>query len=106
MSAPTKKWNPAWDDRALLRGATNGMLESDVDKFLDAFFAVVFARPVTNFVGLAKFEWVPVRGRTPDGREFVSRRLKVTPSRYADTPAKRKPVLGKLPPEDGGEEGT
>ena len=61
-----------------------------------AFFAVVFSKTETNFVGFAKFEWTPVRGRTPTGEEFVSRRLKVTPSRYANTPAKNTPVLGTV----------
>lgn len=96
MSRLTKMWNPKWDDRQLLKGAMNGALESDVDMFLKAFFAVVFSKTETNFVGFAKFEWTPVRGRTPTGEEFVSRRLKVTPSRYAHTPAKNAPVLGAV----------
>lgn len=101
MSAPTKKWNPRWDDRSMLKAIMNGgpertVSDADVDRFLGAFFAIVFSQTETNFVGLAKFEWVPIRGRTPNGEEFVSRSLKVSPSRYAKTPAKSAPVLGDL----------
>lgn len=103
MSRPTKMWNSKWDDRQLLKDAINGVLERDVDMFLKAFFAVVFSKTETNFVGFAKFEWTPVRGRTPTGDEFVSRRLKVTPSRYANTPAKNTPVLGSVSALEEGE---
>ena len=101
MSEPTKKWNPRWDDRDAVMALMNGdgaqaVGRDEVDRFLAAFFAVVFSRTETNIVGLAKFEWVPIRGRTPDGEEFVSRSLKVSPSRYAETPAKSAPVLGDL----------
>ena len=104
MSALTKKWNPAWDDRGMLKAIMNSgpertVSDADVDRFLAAFFAIVFSEAESNFVGLAKFEWVPIRGRTPDGAEFVSRSLKVTPSRYAKTPAKSIPVLGELSTE-------
>lgn len=96
MSWPkTKRWNDAWDDRAAVAKAA-GVAPGDLDRFLEAFFSTVFSKTETNFVGYAKFEWIPVRGRTPDGSEFVSRRLRVTPSRYADAPAKSAPVLGEL----------
>lgn len=95
MNASTKKWNDVWDDRRAVAEAA-GAEPEELDRFLDAFFAAVFSKTETNFVGYAKFEWIPVRGRTPDGVEFVSRRLRVTPSRYAETPAKSAPVLGEL----------
>lgn len=95
MSGPTKRWNPACDDREAVREAA-GVDAGTLDRVLSGLFKVVNSRVSTTLVGLAKFEWVPVSGRTPLGREFVSRRLRVTPSRYVDAPAKDTPVIGKV----------
>ena len=95
MSGPTKRWNTAFDDREAVREAA-GVDAETLDAVLDGLFRVVNSRVSTTLVGLAKFEWVPVAGRIPTGREFVSRRLRVTPSRYVDAPAKDTPVIGKV----------
>ena len=94
MSALTKKWNPAYDAREDVRAAA-GVDRETVDKVLDALFRRVYGDLKTTIVGIAKFEWKPLRTRLPDGTAVTTRRLVVTPSRYHMTPAKDRPVMGK-----------
>lgn len=94
MSALTKKWNPAYDAREGVRAAA-GVDRETVDKVLDALFYRVYGDLKTTIVGIAKFEWKPLRTRLPDGTAVTTRRLVVTPSRYHRTPAKDRPVMGK-----------
>lgn len=101
MSLLTKKWNPAYDAREAVRAAA-GVDRGTLDKVLDALFYRVYGDIKTTIVGLAKFEWKPLRTRLPDGTAVTTRRLVVTPSRYHRTPAKDRPVMGK-PGVPGGE---
>lgn len=98
----TKKWNPAYDAREAVRVAADVDRET-VDRVLDALFCHVYGDLKTTIVGLAKFEWKPLRTKLPDGTPVVTRRLVVTPSRYHATPAKDRPVMGKpgVPGKEG-----
>lgn len=96
----TKKWNPAYDAREHIRAAASsrvsrGVDRETVDAVLDSLFYLVYGDLKTTIVGLAKFEWKPLRTKLPDGTPVTTRRLVVTPSRYHATPAKDRPVMGK-----------
>lgn len=98
MSEPTKKWNETCDDRTAIARAA-GVGREATDLVLDALFAHVFSNVKTVIVGHATFEWTPTMGKTPYGGDYVTRRLRVMPSRYADKPAKDVPVTGEMPDE-------
>lgn len=94
MKTLTKKWNPAYDAREAVRAAA-GVDRETVDRVLNTLFSRVFGELTTTIVGVAKFEWKPLRTKLPDGTPVTTRRLVVTPSRYRATPAKSKPVMGR-----------
>lgn len=94
MKTLTKKWNPAYDARERIRTLACTDRET-VDAVLNSLFHVVYSGLKTTVVGLAKFEWRPLRTKLPDGTPVTTRRLVVTPSRYHATPAKDRPVMGR-----------
>ena len=102
MNTLTKKWNPAYDDRERIRELA-GVDRETLDRVLDAAFCAIYAYLETRIVGVAKFEWKPLRTKLPDGTPVTTRRLVVTPSRYHATPAKDRPVMGKpgVPGKEG-----
>ena len=94
MNKFTKKWNPAYDVRESVRESAN-VDRDTVDRVIDALFYRVYGNIKTTIVGVAKFEWKPLRTKLPDGTPVTTRRLVITPSRYHTTPAKGRPIMGK-----------
>lgn len=89
----SRKWTEGYDDRcAVMRAA--GVDRETCDRVLDALFDHVFSNVGTQIVGAVKFEWVPCRGRNPDGKGFSTRSLRVRVSRSVTAPAKDVPVIG------------
>ena len=93
MITLTKKWNPAYDAREAVRIRADVDRET-LDKVLDALFGIVYGELEVPLIGLAKFAWKPLRTKLPDGTPVTTRRLVVMPSRYCETPAKYRPVMG------------
>lgn len=95
MPAPTKRWDPVWDDREKV--ATAAGVDRDVlDKVLDALFGVVCASPRTRIVGKGEFYWGVCNRTLPGGEKVSSRRLCVRLSRSLDTPMKYAAIPGAV----------
>ena len=99
MAAPTKRWDPVWDDREKL--ATAAGVERDVlDKVIDALFDVVCSSPRTRIVGKGEFYWGVCNRTLPGGSKVSSRRLCVRLSRSLDTLMKSAAIPGAVSLEE------
>lgn len=99
MSAPTKRWDPVWDDREKV--ATVADVDKDVlDRVLDALFSVVCSSPRTRIVGKGEFYWGVCNRTLPGGEKVSSRKLCVRLSRSLDTPMKYAAIPGAVSLEE------
>ena len=99
MPAPTKRWDPVWDDREKL-ATTAGVDRETLDRVLDALFAVVCANPRIRIVGKGEFYWGDCNRTLPGGEKVSSRRLCIRLSRSLDTPMKYAAIPGAVSLED------
>lgn len=99
MSAPTKRWDPVWDDREKVATAA-GVGRDVLDRVLDALFGVVCASPRTRIVGKGEFYWGVCNRTIPGGRKVSSRRLCVRLSRSLATPMKYAAIPGAVSLEE------
>lgn len=99
MSAPTKRWDPVWDDREKV--ATAAGVDKDVlDRVIDALFSVVCASPRTRIVGKGEFYWGVCNRTLPGGEKVSSRKLCIRLSRSLDTPMKYAAIPGAVSLEE------
>lgn len=99
MSAPTKRWDPVWDDREKVATAA-GVSRDVLDKVLDALFGVVCASPRTRIVGKGEFYWGVCNRTLPGGEKVSSRKLCVRLSRSLATPMKSAAIPGAVSLEE------
>lgn len=99
MSAPTKRWDPVWDDREKVATAA-GVSRDVLDRVLDALFGVVCASPRTRIVGKGEFYWGVCNRTLPGGGKVSSRKLCVRLSRSLDTPMKSAAIPGAVSLEE------
>lgn len=95
MTAPTKRWDPVWDDREKIARAA-GVGRDVLDGVLDALFDVVCATPRTRIVGKGEFYWGICNRTLPGGGKVSSRKLCVRLSRSLDTPMKSAAIPGAV----------
>lgn len=93
MGAPTKRWDPVWDDREKVANAA-GVGRDVLDKVLDALFAVVCSSLRTRLVGKGEFYWGDCNRTLPGGEKVSSRKLCIRLSRSLDTPMKSAAIPG------------
>lgn len=99
MSAPTKRWDPVWDDREKVATAA-GVGRDVLDRVLDALFGVVCSSSRTRIVGKGEFYWGVCNRTLPGGEKVSSRRLCVRLSRSLDTPMKYAAIPGAVSLEE------
>lgn len=99
MPAPTKRWDPVWDDRDKVAMAA-GVDRDVLDKVLDALFGVVCTSPRTRIVGKGEFYWGVCNRTLPGGDKVSSRRLCVRLSRSLYTPMKHAAIPGVVSLEE------
>lgn len=95
MAAPTKKWDPMWDDRNRIAEAA-GVSKEVLDQVLDGLFKVICDNPRTRVVGKAMFYWGTCNRTLPGGDTVASRRLCVRLSRALATPMKAAAIPGAV----------
>ena len=95
MPAPTKRWDPVWDDRGKVMDAA-GVDRSVLDRVLDALFRVVCENPRTRLVGKGEFYWGLCNRTLPGGERVSSRKLCVRLSRSLETPMKTAAIPGAV----------
>lgn len=99
MSAPTKRWDPVWDDREKIARAA-GVEGPVLDQVLDALFRVVCESPRTRLVGKGEFYWGVCNRTLPGGEKVSSRRLCIRLSRSLETPMKSAAIPGAVSLEE------
>ena len=99
MSAPTKRWDPVWDDREKIARAA-GVEGPVLDQVLDALFRVVCGSPRTRIVGKGEFYWGDCNRTLPGGERVSSRRLCIRLSRSLETPMKSAALPGAVSMEE------